>query len=86
MKGPEKSMEKDTDMQTIQVPDEVAENLVGLSKQQMKQRIITPNGLTIAQEEEILRRSADTDGLSGPMTPEEFLNELRSHRNENQET
>ena len=74
---------KDTAMQTIQVPDEVAENLAGLTEQQMKHRIITQNGLTIAQEEEILRRSADTDGLSGPMTPEEFLNELRAHRNEN---
>lgn len=64
-------------MPTMMLPDAVAKDLSSLSEEEMKRRIITQNGFTIAQEDEILRIARE-DEVVGPMTPEEFMAEMQS--------
>lgn len=63
-------------MQTITVPDNVAYTLKSFPIGEMEKHIITENGLTLAEEEEILRRSKDTDNISEPIDAQEYLNNL----------
>ena len=57
----------------------VATILNDLSEEELKKRIITENGMTLAQEEEIL--SLDLKDTTGPMSVEDFVDELKSLRN-----
>lgn len=68
-------------MQTITVPDVVAETLKPLSSEQIKKHVITENGMTIAVEEEILRILKEGD-FSEAMTPEQFMDYLKSMHND----
>lgn len=73
---------KDTAMQTLQIPDEVAEDFKKSLSDKLKNKIITENGLTIAQEEEIL--NLDPDDTVGAMSPQEAIAYLKSLRTQNE--
>ena len=61
-------------------PEQVALILNTLSSEELKKRIITDNGLTIAQEEEIL--ALDPNDTVGAMPPDEAIEFLKRLRNE----
>ena len=61
-------------------PEQVAVILNKLSPEELKTRLLTENGLTIAQEEEIL--ALDPNETTGAMSPEKAIEFLKQFRNE----
>ncbi|MBF0289641.1 MAG: hypothetical protein HQM14_17655 [SAR324 cluster bacterium] len=66
-------------MQTIELPDIAVEQLKGLSEAELKERILTENGLTIAQEEKILNLNPNETTES--MAPDDAIQFLQALRN-----
>jgi len=60
-------------------PEDVAMILNSLSAEELKKRIITENGLSMAQEEEIL--ALDPSDTVGPMDADKVLEFLKQRRN-----
>lgn len=69
-------------MLTISVPDAIAEALAPLSDEEKKHHVLTANGLTVAEEEELLRLSKDEANISRAMNLDEFLSSLDSDDHE----
>lgn len=59
---------------TRDLPESMAEIINTLPIEELKKRIITENGLTVAQEEEIL--CLDPKDTVGSMTPQAYLAHL----------
>ncbi|MGK5093445.1 hypothetical protein WDW89_15730 [Deltaproteobacteria bacterium TL4] len=63
----------------IDLPEQIASILTNLPLTELKKRIITDNGLTVAQEEEIL--SLNPEDSTHAMTPKEALAYLKTRHN-----
>ncbi len=62
-------------MQTITVADSIAETLNPLSQEERKKRVLSENGITIADEEEILS-SKNELVFDTPLKADDYLKHL----------
>jgi len=71
-------------MQTITVQDNVADALREIPVEDQGKRVLTANGLTVAQEEEILRREKDTENFTDPIDMDEYIQLLEARIKSNE--